>query len=706
MIIYGFGMPFAALTLCRLFRNGNADSRERVALLVDSYSSRFWATEVYILAYKFVLTGFIPSASWSEPRIQIWLGVIGNLIASLWLLQSKPFRSKLCNVAALTALLQLLVTYVSAFLFLDNSAATESRVDLDGFAGTILITINCACFVVMAGGSSHDIWRERQLTKARRLRYCADNAVVDLPSIGSNEFHLFLSHTWAQGEEAMRTIKLRLADMIPDAKIFLDKDDLKQGAGAEYIIRSRTILVFCTAKYFKSRACARELILSVLLGKPLIAVIEPDTFRGGLSRADIEDLLLNRGGKLEESEGQVWVLKWGLDEEMRRFGYETMPTGKQVVDALFAKSSIEWNRFSAFQDVSMRLIAERLLPDAVPGSVYVQGEAGSQVLSAPSLTHGRKHHLYCSMHNIGAAQVVADLSKLLSEKRRRISRLPWRAQLLHVTENFAELNGCELMLLYLTRDTWTSGEVSAWLAREVCEAMRLGVPLLLVHESPSALDTCEYNALDRRACDFNDFWLEGWTPKHLLTGDANIYKKIAIAIKPGDWKAAGLACVIRAMRDSSGGERQPVHVDEPDPIVTAPRSSSALRRWSSLRMLHRLPQSKVAGATASIEGHGCSAGELQSRVMSPATKIKTSARQLAPSSGKPLPRSGEARWLSQRLSMRLSRQRSHLDRDPAHERSAAGRVTTSSSRRVGRELPPSEGSGESVGSEARAMVAV
>ena len=128
----------------------------------------------------------------------------------------------------------------------------------------------------------------------------------------------------------------------------------------------------------------------------------------------------------------------------------------------------------------MRLIAERLLPDAVPGSVYVQGEAGSQVLSAPSLTHGRKHHLYCSMHNIGAAQVVADLSKLLSEKRRRISRLPWRAQLLHATENFAELDGCELMLLYLTRDTWTSGEVSAWLAREVCEAMRLGVPLLLV----------------------------------------------------------------------------------------------------------------------------------------------------------------------------------------------------------------------------------
>ena len=44
------------------------------------------------------------------------------------------------------------------------------------------------------------------------------------------------------------------------------------------------------------------------------------------------------------------------------------------------------------------------------------------------------------------------------------------------------------------------------------------------------------------------------------------------------------------------------------------QSSSALGN-SSLRVLHRLPQSRVAGATASIED-GCSAGALQSPVMS------------------------------------------------------------------------------------------
>ena len=252
------------------------------------------------------------------------LGVIGNLAASLWVLQSKPFRSELCNSAALTALLQLLMTFVSAFLFLDDPSA-QSSIDLSTWTGSLLVAVNCCCFVVIAAGALRDIWTERMLVKSRRLRHSADHAEVDPPPIRRGEFHLFLSHTWAQGEEAMRTIKLRLTDMMPSASIFLDKvgqrsavlaltlfaqtnqsrnpsfslspcrllqDDLKKGAGAEYVAKSKSVLIFCTFKYFQSRACARELILSVLYGKPLIAVIEPDASRGGLTHAAVVHLLL------------------------------------------------------------------------------------------------------------------------------------------------------------------------------------------------------------------------------------------------------------------------------------------------------------------------------------------------------------------------------------------------------------------------------
>ena len=369
----------------------------------------------------------------------------------------------------------------------------------------------------------------------------------------------------------MRTIKLRMAEMMPDVRVFLDKDDLKTGAGAEYVDVSSSVLCFCTVKYFQSRACAREIFRAILKGKPLIAVLEPDASRGGLKRKEIEALLTTARyppqGKANEPANQTWVAKWALDGEVEAWGYDAIPTGDQIVEALFKDDPIEWNRFSAFQDVSMRLIAEWLLPAKERGGVHVQGEIGSQVLTPPPLTHGRTHHLYSSPHNLGASAVVEELRCALLEQSgkgaERCSAKPLKA-----TTAFAELNQCEHMLLYLTSATWTRGEASAAFAREVEEAQRLGVHLLLVHEFPSVLD--DEGASTRGACDFNDFWNEGWTPKHLLTGESNVYKQIAIALKPGAFRAAGLATVIGKMGEG-GGERRPL--DSYD-LVTPPQDES------------------------------------------------------------------------------------------------------------------------------------
>lgn len=76
VLVYGIGMPIAALTLSRLLRNQSGDARERIALLVDSYSPRFWATETYFLAYKFVLTGAIHLLP--EAHIQICMSADVN----------------------------------------------------------------------------------------------------------------------------------------------------------------------------------------------------------------------------------------------------------------------------------------------------------------------------------------------------------------------------------------------------------------------------------------------------------------------------------------------------------------------------------------------------------------------------------------------------------------------------------------------------
>ena len=129
----------------------------------------------------------------------------------------------LCNVVALTALLQLLLTYICAFLFLGE--AHDARIDLRGWTGELLVALNSICFLVVALGSTRDVWLARRRLKARRLRSRADNVEVEPPQIARGNYHVFLSHTWAQGEEAMRTTKLRLLEMMPGLRVFLDVDE-------------------------------------------------------------------------------------------------------------------------------------------------------------------------------------------------------------------------------------------------------------------------------------------------------------------------------------------------------------------------------------------------------------------------------------------------------------------------------------------------
>lgn len=152
-------------------------------------------------------------------------------------------------------------------------------------------------------------------------------------------YHLFLSHTWAQGQSDMRVIKERLKEILPSCVTFLDVDDLKKGAGGEFVDASVIILVCCTQRYFQSQACARELLRAVLRGKPLIALIEPEARHGAFTIEEIRETLSD----------DAWAYSWGLEGEMAALGYDKMPTGQELVDALFADYPIEWNRFSAFQ---------------------------------------------------------------------------------------------------------------------------------------------------------------------------------------------------------------------------------------------------------------------------------------------------------------------------------------------------------------------
>ena len=48
---------------------------------------------------------------------------------------------------------------------------------------------------------------------------------------GAGPFHVFLSHNWKHGQSEMRIVKKALREMLPEIKVFLDVDNLKEGKG-------------------------------------------------------------------------------------------------------------------------------------------------------------------------------------------------------------------------------------------------------------------------------------------------------------------------------------------------------------------------------------------------------------------------------------------------------------------------------------------
>ena len=174
---------------------------------------------------------------------------------------------------------------------------------------------------------------------------------------------------WLAGQDAMRVVKQRLREMVPDLSIFLEYatlpvcaqqsrparlcrtqirlrvrvplaagsvDDLKGISNLDgYIARANAVLIFCTDGYFSSRNCMIELRASVRQGKLIIPLVDPDASRGGLTQEQVHTQLV-------EAEQSLYA-KWRLDD--------SGPSAEELFSALCANEAVEWNRIGAFQDV-------------------------------------------------------------------------------------------------------------------------------------------------------------------------------------------------------------------------------------------------------------------------------------------------------------------------------------------------------------------
>jgi len=465
-----------------------------------------------------------------------------------------------------------------------------AEICLAAVAGAILVTI--VIVVLQIRDEERRRIREAKASLARRLRIVRNEkeaylAPIKLTSemraLNCTGFHLFLSHVWGTGQDQMRVVKQRLLEMLPDVRVFLDVDDLKTGRGAEYVDISNSVLVFISKGYFSSPNCMREMLRAMFDKKPIITLIELDKSKHGAVSSG--EVLAGLTSACEHFES------WGLAREMMDWGFP-VPTPEALYSTLIAAEPIEWNRIGAFQDVTLRLIAERILPSTHP-KTFVQGELVGQKTTLPPLKRGKKFHCYVSPYNRGGRALMTELAKTnqwqlveqeavrepsadtlrsptvttptqhetrlerrerilrelrhgldvglsaLSEKRRHKDNQP---SVLTTTMEFGDLKCCDFMLVYLTAHTWTSGSVSAAFGEELMAALDAGVQLLLVHEM-----TGNGGQGERGGVPFESFFAceNGQTPQELLR--AGIYKQIAVPLKGGAWREASMVMLSRTV---------------------------------------------------------------------------------------------------------------------------------------------------------------
>ena len=520
LILYCVGIPAAMWVASSRAQPPHGRAQwwhPRVVLLRTSYSDRFWWFESVDMLRKFVLASVVMHIA-PGTKGQLWFGMVIASTAALSYLKLAPYRSTLCQSVQMMVQLQVLFTYSAATVFYQEPGAPMwatggSEVSTSDW---VLVLTNCSCFTLLVVMLLRD-WAG---SRARLLQ--TSSGSVNLPAMPKNEFHLMLSHAWSHGQDQMRIVKQRLLEMLPDAKIFLDADDLTEGRGAEAVDASSSVLVFCSRSYFSSPNCARELLRAVVLHRPIILLFESDANRGGLACDEVHRELT---ALIKQSIG------WGLHAEVQEWG-QTMPTAAELHDALFKNEPIEWNRIGALQNVTMRLIAERLLSPApgVEEKVFVQSELGKQRPKMYSRwRRGDDREVYCSQNNAGALELLQEVDDALQ------AAIQW-------TSIKSDMQACSTMLVVLDSRTWTSGATSQAFANELRQAMAAGLQLTLVHEMPGLTDSSE-----RHAMEFSAFYehASGTTPRDLIRN--GLYHSIAVPLKGGSYRRTGLVMIVHAL---------------------------------------------------------------------------------------------------------------------------------------------------------------
>jgi len=416
-----------------------------------------------------------------------------------------------------------LASYIKLYQTVDSLApgialVTFGLVNLDTVAFLLFLstTLSIACFVAAL------VYNDNLEPRIAEIKERETQQPPDLQLKVGQIFHLFNSHIWSTGQDAVAGIKRQLQRLLPAIRVFLDVDDLENiGDLEKYVDQSAVILIFLSKGYFKSKNCLREVVATIEQKKPYLFVQEADPAKGG---------------------GTLDMLKLELADEAHR---EALFDGRRVT---------VWFRIQDFQVVSLIQIAEdmmRQLPaKPLKGSLYVPGSLLEQPLKFKTPVV-----LYASPNNPGALEAAQELHNAFPKgisfvqssglagatgaasaavKQTVVTVDPAQpapgappgdieVQAVTVSKVSAASTGAggarpTHFLLYLNLKTFTGAE-GAVFADEVRKARESGMEVAMIHE----------NAEEKDGCEFGTFF--GTTPQDLI--DDGLYRALAISFVSG-----------------------------------------------------------------------------------------------------------------------------------------------------------------------------
>jgi hypothetical protein len=322
------------------------------------------------------------------------------------LIKVEPYKEAIHNYMAIVANVMLFFSLVGGILSKIETGFISTGEDKLGFSEETLGIMLIVCFlVILVMGVLFMVIDVRKIRKLPLLKDSGGHAVV-LKRVLEGCYHLFLSHTWASGQNQMQALKKELQLLVPSMKLFLDVENLTNIGALEQLIKSSdSVLVFLSTGYFKRWNCLREVNEAIVQKKDIILLRESAEMHGGGHMQLIMDeidtqkaLFANFATAADKSSGK----KSSIDIKAGLFGSDS--------------PVLLWHRVLELKRVTLKMICQRVLQQQGRESdLTIPGELTPDQVQLPPLEAGQDYHICLPQASGRADGFVNELTPVLAQ---------------------------------------------------------------------------------------------------------------------------------------------------------------------------------------------------------------------------------------------------------------------------------------------------